>query len=254
MSQELRLLVVVMSLVLSACGSSGSGSGTYQETKPIQPPVTDPLVKFSVYGDTKKIDDQIVLKPNNKFYYVLDGVELVLNDGQNSLMDSLTYKTVDNQTKVIALSKLGSSHGYSYMNFGNVLKGKSFGDASQVAIYYYGYPTIQMPFVGQAIYKGFLWGNQGDFTDVKFNVDYGNKTIQGITGGLSTLTQEISFNQGSIVGNAFSGKTQVVGQTSSVGGSYSGMFFGPKAEELGGITTISPTLDAQKFSFGAKKQ
>ena len=259
-----KRILMASIMVLSACASRVGGSSA-QETKPIpetkptpetkpEPTIVDPIARFDVVGNKEALKDSIVLKADGKFYYVIDGMELKIGEDSNSLMNTLSYISSDNQKKFIVLSTRGSAYNYSYMNFGNIFKGDNPTQAQQVGTYFYGVPTTQMPVVGQATYKGLLWGNQGDFTDIKLSVDYGNKTIQGSTGGLSTLTQEIVFAQGNISGNTFSGKTHMVGQELSTGGNYSGMFFGPKAEELGGITTISPELGSQKFSFGAKKQ
>lgn len=112
-----------------------------------------------------------------------------------------------------------------------------------------------MPTTGYGTYIGMattLYG--GEFVDdayVTFAVSYGDKTIAGFI-ETNPVFGENALLDGTINGSNFSGTTS--GDSWDNGGTFSGSFFGPNAEELGGVGVLSDSEDGTiGFSFGAKK-
>ena len=148
---------------------------------------------------------------------------------------------------------------YAYSRFGAIgpIDNVEAGD-----VFYMGQKTVNMPASGVAVYKGLAIAAARDSKSfetgaVSFDVNFGSKTISGRVEGDS----DIRFEQAPISGNSFSGKLTNVGYVQGNSylqdGSYSGSFFGPAAEELGGIGKFNPDVDGNDggaFSFGAKKQ
>lgn len=143
---------------------------------------------------------------------------------------------------------------YSYSRFGAVAP-KDHAEKGEV--FYMGQLTANMPTTGTAVYKG-LAVDRG-VTDagiqnfnplpVMFNVDFAKKTLSG-----AAESNIYVFEPAAISGNRFSGDVKY-GQYTT--GNYAGAFFGPNAEELGGIGKFKPDAngnDAGAFSFGARKQ
>jgi hypothetical protein len=141
---------------------------------------------------------------------------------------------------------------YAYSRFGAI---GPVGNLDAADVFYVGQKTVNMPISGTAVYKGLGIGMADSdgagvafsHAPVSFDVNFGAKTISGKVEGDSA----VRFEQAPISGNSFAGKLS----DGDIGGSYSGAFFGPAAEELGGIGKF---IDADgsgngAFSFGAKK-
>lgn len=88
-------------------------------------------------------------------------------------------------------------------------------------------------------------GNAIGTGSVALTADFTNSTVQGtITGGYTEFGSAVRFpiditlNQGAITGNGFSGTLGLTpsqfGSTSTSNATYSGSFFGPTADEVGG--------------------
>ena len=140
---------------------------------------------------------------------------------------------------------------YAYSRFGAI---GSIDNVKTGDVFYMGQKTVNMPTSGVAVYKGLGIAAAYDSKSfetgvVSFDVNFGAKIISGKVEGDS----EIRFEQAPISGNSFAGKFS----DDRNGGSYSGAFFGPAAEELGGIAKSNPDAANQgvnAFSFGAKRQ
>lgn len=261
-------LASVMAVVfLTACGSGGSGSGvsapssasspsTVPSTvKPSANPVTPPSqppVSTSTFQGTKIVDGSgagfAVADSTGKYTYNYNGTVVdVTYKGISA--GQLINLNVGDVNQVIGGSK------YSYSRFGAIAPK---GHAEKGEVFYMGQQTAQMPTTGEAVYKGLAIDRSVDgstgvqaFIDlpVMFNVDFAKKTLSGSSEGNIYV-----FDSAAISGNHFTGNLKY-GQYAT--GSYSGAFFGPNAEELGGIGKFAPDADGNDsgaFSFGAKKQ
>ena len=145
-----------------------------------------------------------------------------------------------------------SGRKYSHVRFG----GQSMGvfDANYRPTHYHDTFAIgnitplngadAMPTSGKATYIGdAVVGTAGVLlsSESKFNVDFGAKTIKGYI----DTAYEIPLS-GKIVGASFSGDQDCV--------TMKGIFFGPKAAELGGVFSAEHGNSSYQGAFGAKKQ
>lgn len=159
-----------------------------------------------------------------------------------------------------------NTKGMSYVRFGDHVQyhGKERNDPNAQHEYYAFAignltPVAQMPTTGKAHYQGVgeyyrgehptsqPWGRLGRQAD--FNVDFGNKTIEGVI-GLRGLPLS-----GTIEGNSFSGtkidNSPQFNRTSDV--FMTGRFYGPNAEELGGVFRGKYNGENVMGSFGARQ-
>ena len=237
---------VLAILVLTACGSGGSGSGVNNTgTTPSTPVVTTTNPSFQgVKADGTGTAGVAVVDAMGKYTYTYNGTVVDVT-GTN-----LSSSTVANVI-IGSLNQMQAIGGtqYSYMRFGGIAPKDQ---ARKGDVFYVGKQTVNMPTTGIAVYKGLGVGSDGSsyfsFEPLSFNVDFGAKTISGKADAYT----EFVFQTGKISGSQFSGNVSpTIG-----GGTYSGSFFGPAAEELGGIAKINATEDdpAINISFGAKKQ
>ncbi|WP_136661893.1 transferrin-binding protein-like solute binding protein, partial [Nitratireductor sp. XY-223] len=113
-------------------------------------------------------------------------------------------------------------------------------------------PTGDMPNFGTATYEGGWTGNiRAKAADGNGAIDYGQRPMTTVTNfGDNTLTTTLdglATLKGGIDGNSFSGTDVTVNAASiyeldndgKFTGSFSGSFFGPKAEEIGGVFDIT---------------
>ena len=98
---------------------------------------------------------------------------------------------------------------------------------------------------------------EGEFIDasVGFEVNYGERTIVGEMSNEPIFGERVDFD-GTIEGSDFSGGLAVTygGELYDNAGTFSGSFFGPNAEELGGAGVLSDGERTIGFSFGAEKE
>ncbi|WP_078060905.1 transferrin-binding protein-like solute binding protein [Rodentibacter pneumotropicus] len=121
------------------------------------------------------------------------------------------------------------------------------------AIFSQGHDVTVLP-TGKATYEGGFWGLLGFGKNVSgiahFDVDFANKKIDGrferdVKVG---YTPYFRFS-GSIAGNKFEGKGTAEDYSAGSNLDIKGRFYGPNAEELGGIYES----DAVKGAFGASQ-
>ncbi|EEP66634.1 transferrin-binding protein-like solute binding protein [Kingella oralis] len=159
-----------------------------------------------------------------------------------------------------------NTKGMSYVRFGHHVQyhGKVYNDPNAQHEYYAFAigdltPVAQMPTTGKAHYQGngsyyrgehptsLPWGQQSDQAD--FYVDFGNKTIDGVVG-----LRGIPLS-GTIEGNSFSGtkidNSPQFNRKSDV--FMTGHFYGPNANELGGVFRGTYNGDKVMGSFGARQ-
>lgn len=250
---------VLAILVLTACGSGGSGSGVSPSTSTgttTTPVKTDISVSngFKVSDGSSKGTGVAQATSAGKYTYTYNGQALDLT------LPGMTAGTVVNLTSGGINQMIGGTT-FSYSRFGAV---SPKDQAMNGEVFYMGMQTVNMPTTGSAVYKGqaigaAVNGTAFDNGPMTFNVNFGNKTIAPT---IDVADTDIVFKQGVITGNGFSGT--VVTDENGVAfssGAYSGKFFGPNAEELGGSAhlALTPAANGDKnyeitFSFGGKKQ
>jgi len=140
---------------------------------------------------------------------------------------------------------------YSDMRFGS---NSDLIDKSHIYFFYNGNPTNDMPTTGTASYVGHAITsvdlNPLDHRDLyegdsQFNVDFGNKTLNGIL-DIRNFHSDINAT---IAGNYFNGTAN----SSSVSSArVEGKFYGPQAKELAGF--IQANDNSWGAAFGAQKQ
>ncbi|ULJ63515.1 Slam-dependent surface lipoprotein [Wielerella bovis] len=224
--------------------NNGSNSGSNQQNTTANQNTTkfggsatkfiDKNGNFSEYGTNKPISG------NNLDKIIVDGKELTLIDPGIQVGSWYTNNVKNQDYKKV-------HGGYSYTRFGvyeshnedsfYLISHGQFTDANKVPT------TGTATYVGHAVYAS----NQTDGWDTgsaKFNVNYGNKTIDGT---VSIPKANSVALKGTISGNAFSGTHN--------GTNMQGHFFGSAAEELSG-TFHKGTKNKPDFvgAFGAKKQ
>lgn len=178
-----------------------------------------------LYSDGIKSTNQVSVN-NGEYSFTRNGHTISLNTPvmmAGKLLDLTDSKT---SRKVIG----GST--YSYSRFGAIVSGQYL---TQTEMFYVGEKTTNMPTKGTATYSGLVIDHNLTSDDVKFNVNFADKTISGTSSNLT-------FTDGKITGADFKGDV-------SGNGTFNGSFFGDAAAELGGVGTSN----GKGFSFGAKK-
>ena len=245
------ILLAASTSVLFACGSSGGGSGaTGPSTGGTTGGTTTPT--NSVFQGAKNLGGAAAGTAtydaaNAKYTYNFNGTEIDVTSR------GITAGTVVDMTVGANKQMIGGTT-YAYSRFGAI---GPVGNLDAGDVFYVGQKTVNMPTSGVAVYKGLGIGLPSGsgagstsfaYAPVSFDVNFGAKTISGQVDGLPTR-----FNQAPITGNSFAGTLSNGTQS----GSYAGSFFGPAAEELGGIGKFNIDVDGNDndvFSFGAKKQ
>ena len=248
------ILIAASTSVLFACGSSGSGSGatgpsTGGTTCGTSGGTTTPV--NSVFQGAKILDGAAAGTATYdaakaKYTYNFNGTAIDVTSR------GITAGTVVDMTVGGNKQMLGGTT-YAYSRFGAI---GPVGNLDAADVFYVGQKTVNMPISGTAVYKGLGIGMADSdgagvafsHAPVSFDVNFGAKTISGKVEGDSA----IRFDHAPISGNSFAGKLS----DGDIGGTYSGSFFGPAAEELGGIGKFNLDADGDggAFSFGAKKQ
>ena len=254
MKNVYKMILAASTSVLFACGSSGSGSGatgpsTDGTTGGTSGGTTTPV--NSVFQGAKILDGAAAGTATYdaakaKYTYNFNGTAIDVTSR------GITAGTVVDMTVGGNKQMLGGTT-YAYSRFGAI---GPVGNLDAADVFYVGQKTVNMPISGTAVYKGLGIGMADSdgagvafsHAPVSFDVNFGAKTISGQVDGLPTR-----FNQAPITGNSFAGTLSNGTQS----GSYAGSFFGPAAEELGGIGKFNIDVDGNDndvFSFGAKKQ
>ena len=255
---NIMLLAMVM-MMLSACGGGGGGSVTPAA-------VTETYTGLEVAtGADAGVASVVGVGDDAEYTYNYQGtpVDVTLNGLEAGGFADITEGSITRH--------VGGTT-YSYSRFGVVASTSSPMTGSSIApaatapdseyidgeVFYVGQKTSSMPTTGIASYLGHLTTlADGEFYDVSvgFDVDYGNKIIEGgFTAAEpgSVFGNDVLF-EGAIDGSDFSGITS--GDSWDNGGTFSGSFFGPDALELGGVGVLSDSENGTiGFSFGAERQ
>ena len=253
------ILLAASTSVLFACGSSGGGSGATGPSTGGNSGGTSggttggtTTPTSSVFQGAKNLGGAAAGTAtydaaNAKYTYNFNGTEIDVTSR------GITAGTVVDMTVGANKQMIGGTT-YAYSRFGAI---GPVGNLDAGDVFYVGQKTVNMPTSGVAVYKGLGIGLPSGsgagstsfaYAPVSFDVNFGAKTISGQVDGLPTR-----FNQAPITGNSFAGTLSNGTQS----GSYAGSFFGPAAEELGGIGKFNIDVDGNDndvFSFGAKKQ
>lgn len=235
------VLVFIVGLMLSACGGGGGGA----EPAAVTPPADTYTGLDAATGEEAGVASVDGVDDAAVYTYNFKGtpVDVTLN--------GLEADDFVNTTEDVIARHIGGTT-YSYSRFGVVASYSAMTTEDHITdgeVFYVGQKTSSMPTTGTATYSGYLTTLlDGEFSDatITFNVDYGESTIGG------AITDGYVFDTGAIVGSDFSGT--VSANSFDVVGAYHGSFFGPNAEELGGVGTIDGAgVENFGFSFGAQK-
>ena len=253
-------------LVLSACGSSGDGSGSNnneatpannqtQQNQPNPSPANNaaqPNQQVSsgtgaalVASDSNSLSvRRAEINGYNTTSINVDGTNVAIGFPGISAGGWLNAKANGRDLKVCCGM-------YSDMRFGLT---DSLDDNGSAYVFYNGNPTRNMPTSGSASYSGqsIISANvsalehEGFYTGTsQFNVDFGNKTLNG---ALDIRNFHADINA-TIAGNYFNGTAN----SSLVStGRVEGKFYGSQAKELAGF--VQANDNSWGAAFGAEKQ
>ncbi|MDC2825363.1 transferrin-binding protein-like solute binding protein [Rodentibacter pneumotropicus] len=162
-------------------------------------------------------------------------------------MVGLTTLVIDGQPLDLAVDSRVKSIEYS--RYG-IVKSLTDGD---LVLFSQGHDVTVLP-TGKATYEGGFWGLAGLGENISgityFDVDFANKKIDGRFERNVKVGNTPYFRfSGSIAGNKFEGKGTAEEYRVGSNLDIKGCFYGPNAEELGGIYES----DAVKGAFGASQ-
>ena len=140
----------------------------------------------------------------------------------------------------------------------------------------YGTPTATLPVAGTAEYEGRMYANSFLRTDprsgtgryrhegrLNLNADFDNSTVDGMVDSIWELepgqdwvltTAEIQIRNGTIANSEFSADLEGLHDLAGLTGTATGQFFGPEAEEVGGVISAEDADAVYEGYFGGKKQ
>ena len=282
MKMKLTVLACAALFGLTACGSSGNGSGVTNGSplgggaaqpapKPTPTPTPTPTPK-----PTPTPTPTPKPTPSNAFEGVAipaegyNGAVTPVSGVSSSSLDSVTVNGINIKLTLPGVSAgrftkisqnteetIASSLYLSHMRFGAYRDFNHNGNANSNPSHAFALgsltPVADVPTTGTATYEGIALGSTiggGLFHEgtSKFNVDFGAKKLDGeIT--VDAIKVPLTAN---INGNQFSG-------TSAAGINTDGRFYGPKAAEMGGVFNGEMANGIGGFykwigSYGAKKQ
>ncbi len=166
-------------------------------------------------------------------------------------MVGLTTLVIDGQSLDLAAGReIVKSIEYEYSRYGRVKLPTTGGDW---ALFSQGHDVTVLP-TGKATYEGDFLGlaglGEGISGITHFDVDFANKKIDGRFERNVKVGNTPYFRfSGSIAGNKFEGKGTAEDYSAGSNLDIKGRFYGPNAEELGGIYES----DAVKGAFGASQ-
>ncbi len=253
-------------LVLSACGSGGGGSNNNEATaannqtqqnqsnpsaannsaQPNQQASSGTGAALVASDSTSLSIRRVELKGYNTTSINVDGTNVAIGFPGISAGDWLNAKANGRDLKVCCGM-------YSDMRFGLT---DSLDDNGNAYVFYNGNPTRNMPTSGSASYSGqsIISANvpaldkEGFYTGTsQFNVDFGNKTLNGSL-GINNI-QPVNINA-SISGNSFNGTATSASLPSA--GRVEGKFYGDQAKQLAGLAQANDNNWGAVF--GAQKQ
>lgn len=262
-------LTTLSAFAISACGSSGGGSDNSLTSANNQ-----------VQNQSSNNQTQLPTQPSQPQVASGTGGVLVISGFDNNakvkretLNDyNTTSINVDGINVTIALPNIypGSSNGWSMGSTNDSYietccgrySDMRFGAASSISanandyLFYNGNPTENMPKSGSASYTGqsIISANIPTLADEdyytgtsKFNVDFGNKTLNGSL-DIANI-QPVNVNA-TISGNSFAGTANSASLPSAA--RVEGKFYGNAAKELAGLAQSND--NSWGVAFGAQKQ
>ena len=260
-------LVVLTSLAVTACGSSGNGgnsSPVQQLNNSVQPKGIQPNNPVQSKGTQPNNSAQPEQQPNNPAQPMTpatgSALSVALVDEQQIIKPvaitdpNITELNVDGQ-KInlnvgLAPDDIVCCSRFSDSRFGFV-EGLNETDY----VFYNGNLTRNMPNAGTAEYLGeslFIGVTQyGERGRSEFTVNFGDKTLTGRLDVPSIVTMDVN---GRITDNSFTGTATPQPSTyiSSSVANVEGKFYGDQAKEMAGLA--SPDDNAWVGAFGAQKQ
>ena len=168
------------------------------------------------------------------------------NAAGTGLLSTKTYFNNDSATDAAGLTTNGSKQNFRYSRFGSISRSQGPFESDFIHSHYYFSvgdvtPESSMPTSGTAHYSGFSSDSSLVQRLAKFDVDFGAKTVDGAVYGSpdrnGNYTGAVNFRlHGIINGSSFAGSKQ---QTENLNNEaimhMKGRFYGPRAEELGGV-------------------
>ena len=245
-------------LVLSACGSSGGGSNNNEAT---------PANNQTQQNQSNPSAANNSAQPNQQASSGT-GAALVASDSTSLSIRRVELKGYN--TTSINVDGTNVAIGFPGISAGDWLNAKANGrdlkvcfgltdsldDNGNAYVFYNGNPTRNMPTSGSASYSGqsIISANvsalehEGFYTGTsQFNVDFGNKTLNGSL-GINNI-QPVNINA-SISGNSFNGTATSSSLPSA--GRVEGKFYGDQAKQLAGLAQAND--NNWGAAFGAQKQ
>ena len=266
-------VTVLATLVLSACGSSGSNSNSV-------PPVNDQVQQTLPPENNRSLPPKVNTPVQTHPQTASETGAVLVASGRGDKA-SMHRVEINNYTpNMSSINVEGTDvdigiRGFTAKHWLNVLSGKKerrfdvccgiysdmrFGsnsgliDKSHIYFFYNGNPTNDMPTTGTASYIGHAITsvdlNPSDYRDLyegasQFNVDFGNKTLNGAL-DIRNFHSDINAT---IAGNYFNGTAN----SSLVStGRVEGKFYGSQAKELAGF--VQANDNSWGAAFGAEKQ
>jgi len=260
-------LVVLTSLAVTACGSSGNGgnsSPVQQLNNSVQPKGTQPNNPVQSKGTQPNNSAQPEQQPNNPAQPMTpatgSALSVAIVDEQQiikpvSITDpNITELNVDGQ-KINLNVGLAPDDIVCCSRFSDSRFGFVEGPNETDYVFYNGNLTRNMPNAGTAEYLGeslFIGVTQyGERGRAEFTVNFGDKTLTGRLDVPSIVTMDVN---GRILDNSFTGTATPQPSTyiSSSVANVEGKFYGDQAKEMAGLA--SPDDNAWVGAFGAQKQ
>lgn len=228
---------VLLALSLTACGGGGSSSTTAITSisnAVVQP---KPVQKVDGYSLTAKKDNHQAQPLTGS-----QGINTVTIDGKT--LDFIPQGfIVGNNINLNAgnMTRIGSGNALSYMRYGYVAD-----TAKNVSptLFAQGIATAsdKVPTTGKAVYNGTAVDNNKVSYNARFDVNYTAKILGGTLSPQTNPSAKMINLTAVINGNTFTGKSDYT---------TTGQFYGPNAEELGGV--FKNHDDSLSGAFGAKK-
>lgn len=226
-------LAVLTSLALTACGGGGDDA-PITTTNPAVTPATPTTPSTPATPNTPVVNPAATGIAGTKMsvsYGTADpasatnatsAINTVVINGENIafLPAGFTVNQLNMQNTNLngaTIWRVGGSSNLSYTRYGYVKEGLT----GEAHLFAQGQVSTNTPTTGTATYTGngaYLSNGQINLAEAQFNVDYGQKTLNG-TVGSTALSATIS-------GNSFSGTKDGVSTV--------GYFYGANAAELGG--------------------
>ncbi len=213
--------------------------------------------------------------------YLVDGDQYTVQFEDNDLVNNSTYNKVSNNRDQFLWSNTNgfSTPDFNYLNSYNFISGVLDGTQYPTSVFVNGLQTDaeNLP-GGEATYLGRAWIDS--WTDccvfyrerasTKGNLsliaNFGESKISGLMDNIeyrgnasssfiSVPNANAVISEGTISGNLFNANLQGTGKMDEVSGEMSGAFYGPSAEEVGGVIKTTSTTNSVGIGwFGGSRE